>query len=110
MTARGAMTALELTRIHDVLTQPGTKKTCFLTVIIFDFVNKISASADETPGILVISRIMKIPEVWSARSEISFTELKITRMEPTGAGGASGDSHQRRHQTNRQGGGAAVAI
>ena len=31
-------------------------------------------------------------------------------MEPTGAGGASGDSHQRRHQTNRQGGGAAVAI
>ena len=33
-----------------------------------------------------------------------------TRMEPTGAGGASGDSHQRRHQTNRQGGGAAVAI
>ena len=38
------------------------------------------------------------------------TEFLYTRMEPTGAGGASGDSHQRRHQTNRQGGGAAVAI
>ena len=38
-------------------------------------------------------------------------ERPITRKEPAGAGGATGARYQlRRHQTNRQGGGAAVAI
>ena len=54
--------------------------------ITVNFVNRITTSTYKTPGIFIISQIMKIPGLWSTGVIILFSKLKMkwyTAIVPT---------------------------
>ena len=55
------------------------RKKMFLCQI-FNSVNTIFVPANQTPGIFIIPRIMKIPRVWSSRLKSLFTQSPDLRL------------------------------